>query len=94
MSQTRPTRPRSAEVIQAVADAYQLAPEAVFDRSHQAALRAVVYLLRRVANLSLKEVAEMAGVSSPRVSQIQHRVEREKPDDPLQHLLFYYKVKN
>ena len=54
----------------------------------------MVYLLRRVANPPLKEVAAMAGVSAPQVSQIQQRVEREEPDGVLRYLLEHYKVKN
>ena len=50
--------------------------EAVPDRrTSQAPYRFVVYLLRRAANLPLEEVAASAGVSPPRVSQIQRRIE-------------------
>ena len=44
-------------------------------RASQATYRVAVYLLRRAANLPLEEVAALAGVSSPRVSQIQRGIE-------------------
>lgn len=62
--------------------------------SHQGALWAVVYLVRQVANLPLKEIAAMAGMSAPRVSLIQQRVEHEPADGALRSLLEQYKVKN
>ncbi|MGH8582482.1 MAG: hypothetical protein ACREWG_06750 [Gammaproteobacteria bacterium] len=40
----------------------------------------VVYLLRRRANLSLREVAAMAGVSIGRVAQIQSELESAPPE--------------
>jgi REP element-mobilizing transposase RayT len=72
----RPDRPSADEILAAVAKAARVAPEGVLDRrTDQAAFRVAVYLLRRVANLPLKEVAGLAGVSAPRVSQIQRRIE-------------------
>jgi hypothetical protein len=59
-----------------VAKAAQVAPETVLDRRvNQAAFQVAVYLLRRAANLPLKEVATRASVSPPRVSQIQSKIE-------------------
>ena len=54
----------------------KVAPERVLDRrANQATYRVTVYLLRRAANLPLEEVAALAGVSAPRVSQIQRAIE-------------------
>ena len=52
-----------------------------------------LYLLRRVANLPLAEVAKRAGISRPRVSQIQAGIERGKWVEPLKGLVQRYKVK-
>ena len=41
----------------------------------QDVFQVTVYLLRRAANLSLKEVSALAGVSPPRISQIQRAIE-------------------
>ena len=72
----RPDRPGADEIAAAVAEAAKVAPETVLDRrSSQATYRVAVYLLRRAANLPLEEVAALAGVSPPRVSQIQRGIE-------------------
>ena len=52
-----------------------------------------LYLLRRVANLPLAEVAKRAGISLPRVSQIQAGIERGKWVESLMGLVQRYKVK-
>jgi transcriptional regulator with XRE-family HTH domain len=62
-------------------------------RSNVQAYKAVVYLLRRAANLPLAEVAKRAGISLPRVSQIQAAIERRKLVEPLKALVERYKVK-
>ncbi len=92
-AQRRPTRPTPEEVLDTVAKSYGLAPSAVLDRSHQPAFRAAVYLLRRVCNLPLKGVATRAGVSTPRISQIQRQVEQQPPDRVLGILLRKYAIK-
>ncbi len=72
----RPDRPGADEIAAAVAKAAKVAPETVLDRrANQATYRVAVYLLRRAANLPLEEVAALAGVSPPRVSQIQRGIE-------------------
>jgi REP element-mobilizing transposase RayT len=72
----RPDRPTQDTIIAAVAAAAGVPPETVLDRHvRQDVFQAAVYLLRRGANLSLKEVAALAAVSPPRVSQIQRAIE-------------------
>ncbi len=93
-AQRRPTRPTGEEILQAVAQAYKIPPTEVLERSHPIAFQAAVYLLRRAANLSLKAVSGMSGVSAPRISQIQSKLEREGTDRTLSRLLKKYKVKN
>jgi hypothetical protein len=51
-----------------------------------------MYLLRRVANLPLKEAATLGGIHPSRVSRIQAEVERQgKVDDRLRRLLVDYR---
>ena len=72
----RPDRPTRDAIIEAVAAAAGVPPASAFDRrSRQDVFKVTVYLLRRGANLSLKEVAALAQVSPPRVSQIQRSIE-------------------
>jgi len=80
VQQTRPTRPTAQEVKQAVARAYGVARGAVLECSNRAVFQATVHLLRRAANLSLREVSELAGISASRISQIQRMIETEGAD--------------
>jgi len=67
-----PDRPTAKEIAEVVGSSLNVPAEEVFNRKqHKEAYRLVVYLLRRVANMSRREVAAMAGISPPRVSQIQ-----------------------
>jgi len=93
-AQRQPTRPTPEEVLHMVGSVYNLPPSVVLDRSHQPSFRAAVYLLRRVCNLPLKEVASRAAISPSRVSKIQHHVEHQEGDRPLRRLLEKCKVKN
>jgi putative transposase len=88
----QPARPDADTVLADVAKIFRLAPERVTGRASQAAFRVWVYLLRRVANLSLREVAEKAGVSPGRISQIQRALEAEGNEE-LERLRAKYKVK-
>ena len=81
------------ELLIEVAKAFGLARGAVLDRRHAPAYRGAVYLLRRVVNEPIAKVARRAGISAPRVSQIQAEVESAKPRGPMQMLLRRYKVK-
>lgn len=91
-SHREPARPSAEKVLADVAKAFRLAPEQVAGRTSQAAFRVWVYLLRRVANLSLREVAERARVSQGRISQIQRALEEEGGAE-LGRLMVKYKVK-
>jgi hypothetical protein len=71
-----PDRPTEADVIAAVSAAAGVAPTTVLDRSERTdVFQATVYLLRRSANLPLRRVAGLAGVSPGRISQIQRAIE-------------------
>ncbi|MDH3604183.1 MAG: helix-turn-helix domain-containing protein [Candidatus Tectomicrobia bacterium] len=93
MEQRRPARPLANDILTAVSVAYHRPVDLVPDRSSQPAFRAWVYLLRRAANLRLKEVAGLAGISAPRVSQIQQESEQGEVDSVLEQLLAIYKLK-
>ena len=92
-SHLEPLRPDAAAIEAGVAKAYRISPRRVLDRANGEAYKAAVYLLRRAANLSLAEVAKRAGISLPRVSQIQAEIERDQPTEPLKSLVKNYKVK-
>jgi len=90
LTQRHPARPTSMQVLEDVAKEYALEPEQVLDRRvHRDAYRTAVFLLRRACNMSLKEVANLAGISPARVSQIQSNTVHDKLPDGLKN----YKVK-
>lgn len=93
MCQTRPARPLADDILASVSAAYDRPLGSVLERCCQPAFRAWVYLLRWVANLRLKEVADLAGISAPRVSQIQREIEQGESDSVLEQLLDHYKLK-
>ena len=72
---------------------HAITPEGVQNRSYQGAFQAWVFLLRRAANLNLREVADKIGVSPGRISQIQWTIEAEEPELVLARLKRRYKVK-
>ena len=92
-SHRQPTRPDAEAVLTVVAKAFGVTPEEVQNRSYQGAFQAWVYLLRRAANLNLREVADKAGVSPGRISQIQRTIEADEPELVLARLKRRYKVK-
>ncbi len=68
--QTHPTRLTPAEVLDRVGEVYGLSQAAVLTRACTAAYRSGAYLLRRAANLPLRQVAGLFGVSPSRISHI------------------------
>ena len=71
-AQQHPERPDQHHVLEHVAEVYGISADDVLDRRHhREAYQIAVYLLRRVCNLSLKDVATLANISPGRVSQIQ-----------------------
>lgn len=82
-AQRSPARPGPDDIVREVATAFGVPSTQVLDRSSGPAFKAAVYLLRRAANLGLKEVARLASVSSPRISQIQTEVESAPYDERL-----------
>lgn len=92
-SHLQPLRPSAEAVEAAVAKAYRTSIDKIWDRADTDAYKATVYLLRRAANLPLAVVAKRAGISLPRVSQIQAEIEKGKLAEPLKGLIDSYKVK-
>lgn len=94
-AQQRPTRPTAGAVTAMVLSSYRIRDEkALSSRRHQEAFQAWMYLLRRAANLPLREVARRGKVSPSRVSKIQGALERNAVPDRLKLLLSKCKVKN
>jgi REP element-mobilizing transposase RayT len=92
-AQREPARPTPDELLAGVAKAFGLPRSAVLDRRHAQAYRCAVYLLRRVVNEPIAKVARRAGISAPRVSQIQAEMESAHLQGPMRMLLERYKVK-
>ena len=72
-----PLRPSRQQVLEQIAGKYGLTPKGVLDRSHPEAFKLAVVRLRRQANLTLNEVAALAGISASRISQIQTEIEKK-----------------
>lgn len=71
-----PLRPKVNDVLDAVAKAAGMNVKQIFNNTKRKdAFQVAVYLLRRRCNLTLKEVARMANISIPRISQIQRLIE-------------------
>jgi len=92
-AQLRPLRPGAEEIVGRVGRAFGIPPSQVLDRSHAEAYWSAVYLLRRVENLSLKDVAGRIGVSPARISQIQAKIEQEHVSERVVQLRKQYKLK-
>lgn len=82
-SHLQPARPSPTAILRAVAQVHGISPGRVLDRANPDPYKHAIYLLRRLGNLSLNEVAERAGVSIGRVSQIQSELEAAEPDPRL-----------
>ena len=81
--QLHPIRPSVQAILQTVAAVHGIKSATVLNRLSGSALKQAIYLLRRRANLSLAEVAAMAGVSIGRVAQIQSEIESLPADERL-----------
>lgn len=93
--QTFPERPTKSDVLESVSGEYGITVEELVRRMDQGAYKAAAYLLRRVVNLSLKEVGEEFGVSPSRISKIQREIDKGiKIDSKLFNLLQRCKIKN
>ena len=74
-AQQQPLRPTKEQIVQCVLDAFALTEQQLWKRGNQEAFQAAVYLLRRVAKLPVRDVAQLGSVSAGRVFAIQRRVE-------------------
>jgi putative transposase len=81
--QLGPRRPSIQAVLRAVAEVHGITPGHVLQRESGRAFKHAVYLLRRRANLSLRDAADKAGVSIGRVAQIQSEIEEAQTDQDL-----------
>jgi putative transposase len=88
-----PTRPRPEEIVTTIGRTYELTAAQVLDRRHPEAYQLAIYLLRRVANLSLREVAGRVGVSAARISQIQTKMEQGVTSPQVLAVCKHYKLK-
>ena len=71
-----PVRPTADQILTAVARTIDRPVDTILDRrAEPEPFRAAIYLLRRVGNVPLRDVAAMGNVSQGRVSQIQREIE-------------------
>ena len=92
--QRQPGSPKAQEILGRVAQEFGITEGQVLDRSQREAYWLGVYLLRRVGNLTLAAVAERAGVTVARISQIQSKIERGMKSRKIAAVLKYYKLKS
>ncbi len=91
-NQRKPARPTADAVLRGIATAFGIDPVQIRCRQNKEAFRAWVYLLRRAANLSLRDTAQLAAVSPGRVSQIQTQLESGATTSVAAKLMRDYKV--
>jgi putative transposase len=74
-SHLQPLRPTADQILESISNEYGLTRKALLERTQPDAFKLAVYRLRREANLPLNEVSRIAGISVPRISQIQTELE-------------------
>jgi hypothetical protein len=74
-AQTTPLRPSVDDIVATIGRRYGMAASDVLDKRRPEAYWLAIFLMRRAANLSLREVADLAKVSPARISQIQSKIE-------------------
>ena len=93
-AQRKPITPSVDEIVNTVGSAYGISASQVLNRNHVEAYWLAAYLMRRVGNLPLADVARRVGVSPARISQIQTKFEHGKTSTKMDAVLKHYKVKN
>jgi REP element-mobilizing transposase RayT len=93
-AQRKPLTPSMGEIIKTIGSAYGISASEVLDRNHVEAYWLAAYLMRRVGNLPLGDVARRVGVSPARISQIQAKIEHGKTSKKMDAVLRRYKVKD
>jgi REP element-mobilizing transposase RayT len=74
-AQTLPARPDKVRVLDIIAHVYDVSHNDIVTRHHAESYQTAAWLLRRATNLSLKDTADVFGVSPSRISHIQHMIE-------------------
>ena len=93
LAQLRPTQVGQELVLERVSTVYGISIQGIISRNHAEAYRSAAYLLRRVANVPLRKVAALFGVSPLRISHIQGIMERKKWDERERTVMEICKVK-
>jgi REP element-mobilizing transposase RayT len=93
-AQRKPLTPSVDEIINTVGSAYGISALEVLDRNYVEAYWLAAYLMRRVGNLPLEDVARRVGVSPARISQIQTKIEHGKTSPKMDAVLKHYKIKD
>jgi len=94
-AQKHPARPVADEVLAEICRVYRLdSKQAALDRQNKEAFRVSVFLLRRVCNMPLKQVAALADISISRISQIQGAMQNGEISEADGCLRERYKIKD
>ena len=91
-NQREPARPTADAVLRGISTAFGIEPDQVRCRQNKQAFQAWVYLLRRAANLTLRDTAQLSALSPGRVSQIQSQLESGAVTPVVAKLMQDYKV--
>jgi REP-associated tyrosine transposase len=91
-TQQQPLRPTPEQIIASVLEVFGLTEHQLWARADPEAFRTTIYLLRRVGNLPIQQVATMSRVSRAWVSTIQRQIENGRRPAPLDELLCRYNV--
>jgi REP element-mobilizing transposase RayT len=80
MTQLMPDRPDAESILRDVAENIGCTVDSILSRAHRQGYHLAAYLLRRRANIPLKDVAGMFGVSVSRISHIQKQMDMKMDD--------------
>lgn len=92
-AQAQPRRLTQAEVLDRVGEVYGVSRAAILSREHAESYQCCVYLLRRAANIPLKKVARLFGISPSRISHIQRELESRELNETERWIMAQCKVK-
>ena len=76
--QTLPARPNKDRVLDIITSVYDMTHKNIVTRHHAEFYQMATRLLRRAPNLSLKDTADVFGVSPSRISHLQRMIESRR----------------
>jgi hypothetical protein len=86
-------RPDKDRVLDIIAGVYDVTHKDIVTRHHAESYQTAAWLLPRAANLSLKDTADVLGVSPSRISHIQRMIESRRLTQRERKTCDMYKIK-